>query len=112
MMPTGMTAMFKIEVVVEASDATAIEHLFRSVGATGWTTIPGLSGVGHHGRHEGRLLFNEAGGQAMLVTVVPPERLEPLREGLGTLLEHRPGVMFVSETYVSRPGYFTATSPQ
>jgi hypothetical protein len=42
------------------------------------------------------------------MTVVPPALLEALVAGIQELLANRPGVMFVSETYVSRPHYFGA----
>ncbi len=103
-----LTPMVKLEVIVDASDLRLVEDLVRAGGATGWTSLSGLAGFGHGGRHEGRLLFNETGGQSMLITVVPEDRLEELLGGLRALLVGRPGVLFVSETNVSRPDYFTA----
>lgn len=112
MIPAGLTPMVKIEIVVDDADAAAVERLLESQGATGWTAVPGLSGFGHHGRRQGRLLFNDTGGQMLLMTVVPPTLLEALVAGIQELLAARPGVMFVSETYVSRPHYFGAqTAP-
>ncbi len=108
MNPAGLTPMVKIEIVVDNTDASVIETLLETQGATGWTAVPGLSGFGHHGRRGGRLLFNETGGQTLLMTVVPPALLEALVAGIQELLANRPGVMFVSETYVSRPHYFGA----
>lgn len=108
MNPAGLTPMVKIEIVVDDTDAAVIETLLTTQGATGWTAVPGLSGFGHHGRRQGRLLFNETGGQTLLMTVVPPALLEALVAGIQELLANRPGVMFVSETYVSRPHYFGA----
>lgn len=106
MQPHDLTPMVKVEVVVDAADLPLVEDLVRAEGATGWTSVPGLAGFGHGGRHEGRLLFNETGGQSMLITVVPEEHLDGLLSGLRALLATRPGVMFVSETHVSRPEYF------
>ena len=109
MIPEGLTAMVKIEIVVDAEDASAIERLLEGQGATGWSAVPGLAGFGHHGRRQGRTLFNDRGGQTLLMTVVPSGLVEPLVAGIQELLASRPGVMFVSEAYVSRPHYF---SPQ
>jgi len=106
--PDGLTAMVKIEIVVDAEDASAVERLLEGQGATGWSAVPGLAGFGHHGRRQGRLLFNDRGGQTLLMTVVPPGLVEPLVAGIQELLASRPGVMFVSEAYVSRPHYFGA----
>ena len=104
---SGLTAMTKIEVVVAGSHAPAVRELFGSVGATGWTTLSGVSGFGHHGHHQGRLLFNEQAPLELLITVVPDERAETLVAGLRRLPASSSGVMFVSDTYVSRPEYFS-----
>lgn len=103
----GLTRMIKVEVVIEAEEAADVEALLRSEGVTGWTGLTGLTGVGHGGRHEGRLLFNERGGQTMLVAVLPRDRLDGVVAGLTELFRDRHGVMFVSETWVSRPAYFS-----
>lgn len=105
---TGLTAMTKLEVVVDASDVGFVEELFTAEGVSGWTSLSGLSGFGHHGRHEGRLLFNEQSGPTMLVTVLPDSRLEGVLAGLRAFFDDHAGVMFVSDTFVSRPDYFTA----
>lgn len=107
-----LTPMVKLEVVVDAADLSLVEDLVRAEGATGWTSMSGLAGFGHGGRHEGRLLFNESGGQAMLITVIPEESLDGLLGGLRALLVGRPGVLFVSDTYVSRPDYFVGEHPE
>lgn len=102
----GLTRMTKIEVVVAGAELPAVRDLFKSTGATGFTSVSGVSGLGHHGYHQGRLLFNEQDTLALLITVVPDERAEALLAGLRPLLERSSGVMFVSDTYVSRPDYF------
>lgn len=101
-----LTKMMKIEVVVAGSDAPAVRELIKSVGATGFTSLSGVSGLGHHGYHQGRLLFNQQATLELLITVVPEDKVEALLAGLRPLLDASPGVMFVSETYVSRPDYF------
>jgi hypothetical protein len=102
----GLTEMVKVEVVVDSTDITFVERLLQAEGVTGWTAVNGLAGFGHGGRHEGRLLFNETGGQSMLISVLPEGRLEGVLAGLRALFERRPGVMFVSPVFVSRAGYF------
>lgn len=49
MTSTGLTKMTKIEVVVSGDDAAAVHDLIRSVGGTGYTSVSGVSGLGHHG---------------------------------------------------------------
>jgi nitrogen regulatory protein PII len=99
--------MTKIEVVVSGGDAPAVREMIRSVGATGFTSLSGVSGLGHGGYHQGRLLFNQQAALELLITVVPESKVEALLAGLRPLLDTSSGVMFVTETYVSRPDYFS-----
>jgi nitrogen regulatory protein PII len=103
---SGLTRMAKVEVVVAGGDEAAVRDLFLSAGASGYTAVDGVSGWGHHGHHQGRLLFNDRASLSMLITVVPLDRASALVEGIRRLLDHRQGVLFVSETWVSRPDYF------
>lgn len=102
-----LTKMIKIEVVVAGGDAPAVRDLIQSVGATGFTSLSGVSGLGHHGYHQGRLLFNQQATLELLITVVPEDKVDALLAGLRPLLDASSGVMFVTETYVSRPDYFS-----
>jgi nitrogen regulatory protein PII len=104
---TDLTAMAKIEVVVDGDDVPVVRDLFLDAGATGYTAVSGVSGLGHHGHHQGRLLFNDRASLSMLITVVPIERADGLIVGIRRLLDDRHGVLFVSEVHVSRPDYFT-----
>ena len=106
-MTTNLTKMTKIEVVVGGADAAAVRELIGSVGATGYTTLSGVSGLGHHGYRQGRLLFNQQATLELIITVVPDTKVEALLAGLRPLLDASSGVMFVTETYVSRPEYFS-----
>ena len=102
-----LTKMIKVEVVVAGSDAPAVRDLIQSVGATGFTSLSGVSGLGHHGYHQGRLLFNQQATLELLITVVPEDKVDALLAGLRPLLDASSGVMFLTETYVSRPVYFS-----
>jgi nitrogen regulatory protein PII len=99
--------MIKIEVVVSGSEAPAVRELIQSIGATGYTSLSGVSGLGHGGYHQGRLLFNQQAALELIITVVPESRTEALLAGLRPLLDASSGVMFVTETFVSRPEYFS-----
>ena len=107
MMTVGLAKMTKIEVVVSGVEAPAVREMIRSVGATGFTSLSGVSGLGHGGYHQGRLLFNQQAALELLITVVPETKVEALLAGLRPLLDASSGVMFVTETYVSRPDYFS-----
>ncbi len=102
----GLTKMTKLEVVVSGADAPAVRDLFAATGATGYTSLSGVSGLGHHGYHQGRLLFNEQAALELLITVVTDDKVDALLAGLRQLLQESSGVMFLSDTYVSRPEYF------
>jgi len=103
----GFTPMARIEVVIDGEHVPAVrDHLLAS-GATGFTAINGVAGFGHHGEHAGRLMFNDRNSLSMVISVVPPDRVQAIVAGIRELLDHHHGVVFVSETHVSRPDYFT-----
>ena len=102
----NLTKMTRIEIVVPAREAPSIRELISSAGATGYTSVSGVSGIGHHGQHSGALLFNEYDTLTMLITVLPPEKSGELIDAVRALLDGTSGVMFVADTYVSRPEYF------
>ena len=105
----GLVPMTKVEVVVEGADAPLVEQLVAQSGATGFTAVSNVSGLGHGGYHQGRLQFNDRNALALLIVVLPTERADDLIAGLRHLLDRRPGVLLVSDVWVSRPGYFSAT---
>ena len=102
----GLTPMARIEVVIDGEHVPALRTLLLGAGATGYTALPGVSGFGHSGPHEGRLLFNDRHSLSLVISVVPIERSGSLIAGIRRLLDDHSGVMFVSETHVSRPDYF------
>ena len=105
-MALDLTPMKMLQVVVPGDRVEPVRELLTSVHVSGYTVIPNVSGMGHHGYHEGRLLFNDASAQSMIVSVIQPGALEPLLEGLLPLLERRSGVAWVSDVMVARAEYF------
>ena len=101
-----LTQMTRIEVVVNGEDVAVAADLFSEAGARGFTAVSNVSGLGHSGHHQGRLLFNQRDALTLLTVVLPAERAGALLEGLRSLLVNRSGVMLVSDTWVSRPEYF------
>jgi nitrogen regulatory protein PII len=101
--------MKKLEIVVLGEYVGDIREMLAEH-VSGYTQIAPVSGLGHHGYHEGRLLFNDASAQAMIVTVIRPEVLEPLLEGLLPLLERHSGVVWITDVSVSRAAYFDPAS--
>ena len=106
---TGLTPMARIEVVIDGEHVPVIRDILLASGATGYTALHGVSGFGHGGQHEGRLLFNDRNSLSLLISIIPLERAESLIAGIRRVLNNAPGVMFVSETHVSRPEYFAAS---
>ena len=102
----GLTAMTKVEVVVAGADVPVVRGLLESAQVAGWTSVSNVSGLGHGGLHQGGLLFNQRDTLSLLITVVPDDKAGAVVAGLRELLADRSGVMFVSDTYVSRPEYF------
>ncbi len=105
MLADRLTAMKKLEIVVLGEHVGDVREMLAEY-VSGYTQIAPVSGLGHNGYHEGRLLFNDDSAQAMIVTVIRPEVLEPLLEGLLPLLERHSGVVWVTDVSVSRAAYF------
>lgn len=102
----GFTRMARIEVVLDGEHLPAVrDHLLES-GATGFTAINGVAGFGHGGEHAGRLLFNDRNSLSLVISVIPMERVDAVVAGIRAMLDHHRGVVFVSETHVSRADYF------
>ena len=95
-------AMKEIKIVINGEHLGFVGDLLDKVKATGYTVMSIMSGKGHHGFHEGHLMFNDTASQVMVFTVVPEEMVEPILAGLGPLFERHSGAMFVSDVAVSR----------
>jgi nitrogen regulatory protein PII len=100
--------MKEIKIVVQGEQLKFIADLLDHIGATGYTIIHNVSGKGHHGFHEGHLLFNDTSSQVIVFTVVPEDKVEPILAGLGPLFNKHSGAMFVSDVAVSRREHFVA----
>jgi nitrogen regulatory protein PII len=107
-MALELTPMKMLQVVVPGERLEAVRELLGLAHVSGYTVIPNVSGMGHHGYHEGRLLFNELSSQVMIVAVVDAGAVDPIVAGLEQLFERGSGVVFVSDCGVRRYGYFVA----
>jgi len=110
---SGLTLhpMKEIKIIIEGEHMAFVGDLLDKVKATGYTVISNISGKGHHGFHEGHLMFNDTASQVMVFTVVPEEMVEPILAGLGPLFNRHSGAMFVSDVAVSRRERFISTEP-
>lgn len=105
---SGLTLhpMKEIKIIVQGDQLKFITDLLDRTGATGYTIINNISGKGHHGFHEGHLLFNDTSSQVMVFTVVPENKVEPILAGLGPLFNRHSRAMFVTDVTVSRREHF------
>ncbi len=94
--------MKKVEIVVRGEDLSFVLDLLERAGISGYTIVHNLSGKGSHGFHEGHLLFNEEDTLAMVISVMPEEKALSILEGLAPFFNKHSGVVFVSDTMVSR----------
>ena len=98
--------MKEVRVIVSGEHRAFVTELLDKVQATGYTIIGNVSGKGHHGLHEGHIMFSELESLVMIMAVVPVEKVEPILAGLRPLFDRYSGVMFVSDVAVSRQEYF------
>ena len=96
----------KIEIIVKGEKQAFVRDLLDRAGATGYTMVRDVAGVGHHGFHEGRLLFNDQASLIMFLAVAGEQTIRRVAAGLKPLLEKSSGVMFVTDTYVVRLEHF------
>lgn len=99
--------MKKIEVIVSGEHEQLIATMMNEANLPGFTLIRNISGKGHHGFHEGKLLFNDKAALVMFIVVAPEEAIETVALGMKTLFQKNSGVMFVSDVAVARIDYFT-----
>ncbi len=101
---SGLTLhpMKEIKIIIEGEHMGFVGDLLEKVKATGYTVISNISGKGHHGFHEGHLMFNDTSSLVMVLTVVPEEKVEPILAGLRPLFDRHSGAMYVSDVAVSR----------
>lgn len=98
----------KIEIIVKGDKKDFVQDLLQQSGARGFTMIRDIAGMGEHGFHEGRLLFNDQASLVMFVAVASESVIEKVAEGLVPLFEKHRGVMFVSDARVVRMEKFMA----
>jgi PII-like signaling protein len=102
----SLTKMARIEVVVEGEHVPIVRDLLLEAGATGYTALHGVAGFGHSGERSGRLLFNDRNSLSMIISVTALDQVQTIVSAIRELLDEHHGVVFVSETHVSRPEYF------
>jgi hypothetical protein len=92
-----LNAMKRLEFVLEADQVEAVCAIVCRH-ATGYTVVPQVTGLGHHGRHED--------GLVLLVTVVTRDHVDPILDQVLPLLNRRSGVVLLSDVQVPSGEYF------
>jgi len=105
-----LSSMKKMEIIVSGNCAGLIKDIITSSGGTGYTMIENVSGMGHGGFHQGRLLFNEVSSQIMFIVVAPSNVVNSILDALDDHFAKHTGVAFVSDVQVMRAGYFSDKS--
>ncbi|CAM2766115.1 P-II family nitrogen regulator [Legionella worsleiensis] len=98
--------MKKIEIIVAGDQEHFITSMMEEACISGFTLIRNISGKGHHGFHEGKVMFNEKSSLILFIAVAPEEEIATLALGMKTLFQNQSGVMFVSDVSVARLDYF------
>lgn len=98
--------MKKIEIIVAGEHEHLIASMMDEASVTGYTLIRNVSGKGHHGFHEGKIMFNDKSSLVLFIAVAPEEMIVTLALGMKTLFQNESGVLFVSDVSVARFDYF------
>lgn len=99
--------MKKIEVIVSGKNERLISNMLNNANISGFTLLRNVSGKGHNGFHEGKLLFNDKAVLVMFIAVASEEAIESIALGMKSLLAKNSGVMFISDVSVARVDYFS-----
>ena len=100
----------KIEVIVRGERVGFVRELLERSGASGYTLLRDVAGMGHHGFHEGRLLYNDQASVVMFIAVGSEAVIRRVAAGLKPIFEKQSGVMFISDTHVVRLEHFVGAA--
>jgi nitrogen regulatory protein PII len=92
-----LNTMKRLEIVLECDELPAVQRVLDEH-ATGYTVIPGVTGLGHHGRHDDDIV--------LLVTVVTRDHVDPIVDQLLPILNTCSGVVLITDVQVLRGEHF------
>jgi len=92
-----LSKMKRIEIVVESQRLDALLRIVRKH-ATGYTLVPGATGLGEHGFREKDMV--------VLVAVVTEAHLDPILEAILPSLSERANIVLISDVMVLRAEHF------
>jgi nitrogen regulatory protein PII len=95
----------KVEIVVEVARARQILQAIEEIGATGYTVIPHVSGMGHQGKRGGDDVLGVFHNVLILVITTEDVAMEVI-ERCQILLENYAGIVYLSDVEVVREAHF------
>ncbi len=95
----------KVEIVVEVSRARQLLRAIEELGATGYTVIPNVSGMGHQGKRGDSDIFGVF--RNVLIILITTEKVAfKVIDRCQTLLENYTGIVYISDVEVIRDDHF------
>ena len=101
-------SMKEIKIIIEGEHVHFVTNILDQIKASGYTIFNELSGKGHHGYHQGHLLYNDSSSLQMIVTVVPLEKLDIFISGMKPILDRHPAHFYISDVEVLRPELYSS----
>ena len=98
----NLSQLKKIEIILDGEHKEFAKDLLDRAGVKGYTIVNNLSGKGHHGFHEGHIMFNEDDVLVMIIAAVPEDLIDTILEGLAPFYNEHSGVVFISDIQVTR----------
>ena len=95
----------KIEIVVEAACAPAIIAMIEAAGATGYTTIPNVSGKGNRGVRDDAHV-SDVFSNVLIIVIAAEEIAHRIVDESQPLLQNYAGIVAVSDVEVVRDDHF------
>ena len=96
----------RVEITIEAVMERRLTAALEDVGVTGFTILPVLGGSGRSGNWSREGQVSRASGMINVICIIRPERLTPLLDAVGGILERHIGVISVTDCEVLRAERF------
>lgn len=96
----------RVEITIEAVMERRLAAALEEAGVTGFTILPVLGGSGRSGNWSREGQVSRASGMINVVCIIHPERLEPLLEVVGGILDRHIGVISLTDCEVLRAERF------
>lgn len=92
-----LSKMKRLEIMIESQRVESLVKIIEAH-ATGYTVIPGVTGLGEHGLRQHEMV--------VLVTVVTADHLEAIIEAILPTLSERANIVLITDVAVLRAEHF------